>query len=363
MPAPSSNDEFLNLVRASGLVDADRLADCMRRAGTAPSRPNEGAEILIRDGLLTPFQAEHLLQGKWRRFTIGKCTVLDRLGSGDQGSVFLCTHTGRAVAVKVLPTALSGDERQLHRFYRQARALASLHHVNIVRAYDVDQDNGMHYTVMEFVDGANLQQMVERGGLMNPVRAAHYISQAALGLQHLCEQGLAHREIEPGNIMVERHGAVKIVDFGLVRFISETEEKMYDQHFQPFLDTVDYVAPEQAVNFASADIRADIYGLGATLHYLLSGRTIFGDGTVAQKLMWHLSRQPKLVSEYRPEVPAALAAIVQKMLAKDPGQRYPAPMAVVEALTEWTRQPIPPPPENEMPQWSPAVRSVVARRT
>src|ERR1700694_4881037 len=161
-----------------------------------PDEPGKLAGLLVRDGVLSHFQAEQILLGKWRRFTIGKYKVLERLGAGGMGSVYLCEHMlmRRRVAVKVLPTAKAEDSSSLERFYREARAVAALDHPNIVRAYDIDQDDNLHFLVMEHVDGSSLQEIVKKAGPMDPLRAAHYIRQAALGLQHAHESaGIVHR--------------------------------------------------------------------------------------------------------------------------------------------------------------------------
>ncbi len=273
------------------------------------------------------------------------------------GSVYLCEHKlmRRRVAVKVLPTAKADDPASLERFYREARAVAALDHPNIVRAYDIDQDDKLHFLVMEFVDGANFQEIIKRSGPMDVLRAAHYIRQAALGMQHAHEAaGLVHRDIKPGNILVDRNGIVKILDMGLARFFHDEDDILTKKYDENVLGTADYLAPEQALDSHGVDIRADIYSLGATFYFMLTGRPPFAEGTVAQKLIWHQTRQPKPVRSIRPDVPAELAAVLEKAMAKDPAQRYQTPLAVAEALAPWTTTPIPPPPECEMPQLSPA---------
>src|SRR5437868_5714411 len=202
MPSPQSSAEFLDLVQKSGLVEEKRLAayaDKLRADNALPADTKELAAQTVRDGILTHFQAEQILQGKWRRFHIGKYKVLERLGAGGMGSVYLCEHKlmRRRVAVKVLPTAKAAEPSSLERFYREARAVASLDHPNIVHAYDIDQDETLHFLVMEYVDGASLQEIIKRSGPMDPVRAAHYISQAVLGLEHAHKSGLVHRDIKP----------------------------------------------------------------------------------------------------------------------------------------------------------------------
>src|SRR3984893_5526125 len=315
----------------------DAYVQKQRAAGTLPPEPPKLAGVMVRDGLLTHFQAEQFMLGKWRRFTIGKYKVLERLGSGGMGSVYLCEHKlmRRRVAVKVLPTAKASDPSSLERFYREARAVAALDHANIVHAYDIDQDENLHFLVMEYVDGASLQEMIKRTGPMDPVRAAHYINQGTLGLGHAHERDLIHRDIKPGNILVDRLGTVKILDMGLARFFNDEEDILTKKYDENVLGTADYLAPEQALDSHGVDIRADIYSLGATFYYVLTVKTPLSEGTVAQKLIWHQTRQPKPIRVLRPEVPEGLVAVIDKMMAKDPAQRYQTPLAVAEALDPW----------------------------
>jgi serine/threonine protein kinase len=364
MPAPASVAEFLELVDKSGVLDETRYGAYsaylthLRDAGSLPSDITKLAGLLVRDGHLTYFQAEQLLMGKWKRFTIGKYKVLERLGSGGMGQVFLCEHKHmrRRVAVKVLPTAKAEDPSSLERFYREARAVAALDHPNLVRAYDIDTDDHLHFLVIEFVDGSSLQDILKKtgGAPMDILRACHYVSQSAVGLHHAHAIGLIHRDIKPGNILVDRTGTVKILDMGLARFFNDEEDLLTKKYDENVLGTADYLAPEQAVDSHAVDIRADIYSLGATFYFLLTGDPPFKDGTVAQKLIWHQTRQPRPVRALRPEVPEALAAVLNKMLAKDVSQRYQTPAEVVQALAPWTATPVGPPPDDEMPQLSPA---------
>jgi serine/threonine protein kinase len=358
MPSPTCLDEFLDLILKSGVVEDKRLTayvDKLRETATLPADHNQLSDLMVREGLLTRFQAEQFLLGKWRRFNIGKYKVLERLGSGGMGSVYLCEHKlmRRRVAVKVLPTQKAEDQAALERFYREARAVAALDHPNIVRAYDIDQDKDLHFLVMEYVDGASLQDIIKTVGAMEYVRAAHYMRQAALGLQHAHESAnLVHRDVKPGNILVDRNGIVKILDMGLARFFHDEEDIITKKYDENVLGTADYLAPEQALDSHSVDIRADIYSLGATFYFTLTGRTPFAEGTVAQKLIWHQTRQPKAIRSIKAEVPQGLVEVIERMMAKDPGQRYQTPQAVADALEPWTLTPIPPPPDREMPQLS-----------
>jgi serine/threonine protein kinase len=360
MPAPTTNDELLDLVRKSGVQEEKKLDAYLEklRAGSAfPSEPSKLAGYMVRDGLLTNFQAEQLLLGKWRRFNIGKYKVLERLGAGGMGSVYLCEHKlmRRRVAVKVLPTAKAEDPSSLERFYREARAVAALDHPNIVRAYDIDQDDNLHFLVMEYVDGSSLQEIGKKVGPLDVARACHYMYQSARGLQHAHETaGLVHRDIKPGNILVDRTGVVKILDMGLARFFHDEEDILTKKYDENVLGTADYLAPEQALDSHGVDIRADIYSLGATFYFCLTGKTPFSEGTVAQKLIWHQTRQPKPIRGLRTEVPDEVVAIVDKMMAKEVGQRYQTPKEVMDALEPFTQMPIPPPPADEMPRLCPA---------
>jgi eukaryotic-like serine/threonine-protein kinase len=358
--APTTGEEFVELARKSGVVDEKRLEGYVRQllAGTGmPEDLGETAGRFVRDGILTHFQAEQLLLGRWRRFTIGRYKVLEQLGSGGMGRVYLCEHRymRRRVAVKVLPIARAEDPSALERFYREARAVAALDHPNIVRAHDIDEDNGLHFLVMEYIDGASLQDIVKRHGPMDVRRAIHYVRQAALGLQHAHDAAsLVHRDIKPGNILIDRQGVVKILDLGLARFFDSEESAISRKFEENVLGTADYLAPEQALDSHSVDIRADIYSLGATFYFCLTGGAPFQEGTVAQKLRWHQSRKPKPVRELRTEVSPAVAAVIETMMAKDRDRRYQVPSDVVEALAPWTTEPIAPPPEKEMPRLSPA---------
>jgi serine/threonine protein kinase len=370
MPAPATNAELFEVILKSGVTEDSRLKSYLKKLtenqGGLPPEPSKLAGLMVRDGILTYFQAEQLLQGKWKRFFIGKYKVLERLGVGGMGQVFLCEHKlmKRRVAVKVLPVAKAQDEAALSRFYREARAVAAVDHPNIVRAYDIDQDENLHFIVMEFVDGANLHDLVKKHGPMEILRACHYIYGATVGLHHAHEMGLVHRDIKPANILVDRSGVVKILDMGLARFFNPEEDDMLTKKFdENVLGTADYLAPEQAIDSSTVDIRADLYGLGGTFHYILTGLPPFPEGTVAQKLLWHQTKPPKPIRTIRPEVPEGLEAIIGRMLAKSVDDRFQTPAELMAALAPWVQTPIPPPPEHEMPTLSAAASAGFATKT
>jgi eukaryotic-like serine/threonine-protein kinase len=339
MPAPATRDEFLALARQSGLVPGDRLDDFLRRhKGRLPKPPAGLADLFIQEGLLTRFQADQLLAGKWKGFTIGKYKVLERIGAGGMGAVYLCEHEQmrRRVAVKVLPDAAAQDPSIFQRFQREARAGAAIDHPNVVRVYDVDADGKRHFIVMEYVDGQTLHELVAREGPLDVPRACNFIRQAAEGLQHAHETGLIHRDVKPANILVDKQGVVKVLDLGLARFAHDTLDmltKQYDDN--NVLGTADYVAPEQTRDSHDVDVRADVYALGGTFYFVLTGRPPFAEGTVPQKLIWHQTKQPPRIQTLRPELPPGVVAVVEKMMAKRREERYQTPADVARALAPW----------------------------
>jgi serine/threonine protein kinase len=364
MAPPAKPEEFLDLVAKSNIVDSDRLANYLaEQGGPLSGDPRRLASQFVRDGLLTPFHVQHLLQGKWRGFHIGKYRVLQPLGAGGMGQVFLCEHPQmkRLVAVKVLPSHALKDSSALPRLIREARALAQLDHPNVVRAYDIDQDAKMNFLVLEFVDGVSLQQLVDKRGPLAVPRACNFIAQAALGLGHAHEQGLVHRDIKPGNVLLDRSGVVKLLDLGLARMFHGSTDKI-TQQFDPnsVLGTADYLAPEQTID-SSVDIRADIYSLGCTLFFLLTGRSPFQDSTTAQKLLFHQFKPIPSPRDFRKDVPDGLVKVLAAMTAKDRAERYQLPNEVVDAVSMWTG-PSEPPPDEDLPRWSSAVRALSQSR-
>ncbi|MEZ6140816.1 MAG: protein kinase [Zavarzinella sp.] len=366
MPTPANIEDLLGLIRKSGMIDESRLSlylSQLQSLGQLPNDVRKLAGAMVRDGLLTYFQAEQFLLGKWRGFTIGKYKLMERIGFGGMGQVFLCEHMymRRRVAIKVLPPAKAEEPAALGRFYREARAAAALDHPNIVRTHDIDQDGNLHFLVMEYVDGSSLLEIVKKRGYLDPTRSAHYIWQSVQGLDHAYHVGVIHRDIKPGNILVDRYGISKILDMGLARFYHSDDDmltKKYDE--KSVLGTADYVAPEQTVNSHDVDIRADIYSLGATFYFILTGQPPFPEGSISQKLIAHQTREPKPVRELRPEIPVEMEAVLKKMMAKSVEERYQTPLEVYEALLPFVQEPVAPPPEDEMPLLSPAAREQIS---
>lgn len=342
MPKPRV-DTFLDLVRRSGLVDADRLkaalADIRREELREASDETDFlAGQLVESGLLTRWQCDKLLEGRHKGFFLGRYKLLDHLGTGGMSSVYLAEHVlmQRRVAIKVLPKSRVADTSYLARFHREAQAAAALDHRNIVRAYDVDNDGDVHYLVMEYVEGRDLQNIVKEDGPLDYAKAAEYLRQSAEGLAHAHEAGLIHRDVKPANLLIDHRGVVKVLDLGLARFTSEEDRASltvaYDENV---LGTADYLAPEQAIDSHGVDSRADIYSLGCSFFYVLTGHAPFPEGTLPQRLMKHQKEPPPPIRDERPDAPQDLVDICERMMAKKPDDRYQSMNEVAEALIGW----------------------------
>lgn len=340
--ATQSVDTFLDLVRRSGLIDEDQLqavlADLEHCAGAdALGQTDAVAERFVQAGLLTRWQCQKLREGRYKGFFLGKYKLLDHLGTGGMSSVFLGEHVlmQRRVAIKVLPKCRVQDSSYLARFHREAQAAAALDHQNIVRAFDVDNDGDNHYLVMEYVEGRDLQRMVKEDGPLDFARAADYIRQAAEGLAHAHAAGLIHRDVKPANLLVDRNNVVKLLDLGLARFTDEDCASLTVAFDENVLGTADYLAPEQAFDSHGVDGRADIYSLGCSLYYLLTGHPPFAEGTLPQRLMAHVKQPPPSVYRDRPDAPRDLVEICMRMMAKKPEQRYQSAREVADVLARW----------------------------
>jgi tetratricopeptide (TPR) repeat protein/tRNA A-37 threonylcarbamoyl transferase component Bud32 len=270
-----------------------------------------------------------------------KFRVIRELGRGGMGVIYLAEHRvlEKQVALKVIKPAVLDNPNALARFQAESRAAARLDHPNIARAYDADQAGDLHFLVMEYVEGVNLARLREKKGPLSVTAACHCACQAALGLQHAYEQGMVHRDIKPHNLMVTPKGQIKVLDFGLARLQSERRMSPRLTQLESFMGTPEYVAPEQASDARQADTRSDIYSLGCTLYALVAGRPPFVGESLTQIVLAHIEKEPVPLHELRPEVPAALSAVVAKMLAKDPAKRFQRPAEVAQALAPFARVP------------------------
>ncbi len=305
-----TSEKLIELVRKSQLTTAEALDKALEAIqaennGQLLEDPVALAKALQHHNLLTHWQCEKLLQGKSRGFFLGKHKLLGHLGSGGMSSVYLAEHTKMhdKRAIKVLPKSRLGNSSYLARFQLEAKAIASLNHPNIVRAHDIDNEEDTHYIVMEYVDGADLQSIVKKKGPLPFADVADYVAQAARGLQHAHEMGLIHRDVKPANVLVNSQGKVKLLDLGLALFSDDKQASLTMDYNDKVLGTADYLAPEQALNSHKVDQRADIYGLGCTMYFMLTGSAPFPEGSIAQRIAKHQSAMPTDVRKLRPECP------------------------------------------------------------
>ncbi len=345
MAKQTSSQSLLEVVRKSGLVLEHHLDEVIARLeaehdGRLPDEPKRLAAALVEAGVVTNWQAENLLRGKYKGYFIGKYRLLRHIGSGGMSSVYLAEHEmlHRRRAIKVLPKKRVNDSSYLDRFFREAKAIASLDHPNIVRAYDLDNEGDVHFLVMEYVSGRDLQTIVAADGPLDPDTVAKYVIQAARGLGFAHNEGLIHRDVKPANVLVDENGTVRILDLGLALFSRSDDPSLTIEHNENVLGTADYLAPEQALSSHDVDGRADIYSLGCTLYFLLSGHPPFPEGTLAQRIAKHQSRMPADIRKQRPDCPEDLVRICIKMIQKNPDHRFQTMGHVARALETWCKE-------------------------
>jgi eukaryotic-like serine/threonine-protein kinase len=343
----ASATDLVQLLRSHQLLEAAATAEALRDLQGRFPEPRALARELIQRGWLTAYQINQLFQGKGNELVFGSYVLLERLGEGASGQVFKARHQklGRVVALKILRKARLSHYHSQARFRREIEAVARLSHPNIVLAFDADEADGRPFFTMEFVEGIDLLRLVRQDGPLPVWQACDYIRQAALGLRQAGERGMVHRDVKPSNLMVTtltvpgKDGAapfevpvVKLLDLGLAR-LTDPAGTGNLTHVQTILGTPDYMAPEQARDSRAADIRSDLYSLGCTFYFALTGEVPFPAESSLEKLMKHALEEPVPVEKRRPEVPPAVAAVVRRMLAKSPEDRYQSPGELAEALT------------------------------
>ena len=333
-----SVDQFVHQLADSSLMSADEVA-ALIDALPADKKPQDGEQLareLVRQKKLTAYQAQQVYAGKGKSLVLGNYVILDKLGQGGMGLVLKAEHRRmkRLVALKVLSPKVTKTPEALRRFQREVEAAARLKHPNIVTAYDADEAGGTHFLVMEYVDGTDLSSLVKKRGPLPLDQALDCILQAARGLQYAHEHGVVHRDIKPANLLLDRQGTVKILDMGLARLDSAGAEQDQLTGTGQIMGTVDYMAPEQAMDTKHADARADIYSLGVTLWYLLTGRPLFDGETTVEKLMAHQTKPVPSLRSACPDVSPELEAVFAKMVAKTPEARYQTMAEVIADLEQ-----------------------------
>ena len=334
-------DQFLQHLTESGLFSPQALRALSDRLEAMDGSQDARAlkDELIKSGQLTAYQAEAIYQGHTKRLVIGGNYIIeDLIGSGGMGMVFRAKHRlmKKEVALKVLTSQAMNDEEAVARFYQEVEVASALDHPNIVQARDAGQSREVHYLVMEYVRGNDLQQIVQREGPLAVGQAVNCILQAARGLAHAHKQRVIHRDIKPANLLLNNEGLVKILDMGLAR-INNPLGELDGSHKGltlpgSIMGTVDFMGPEQAADTTKADARSDIYSLGCTLFYILTGRPAYDGSTAMVKLIAHRESPIPNLCEIREDVSPELNAAFQKMVAKRPEDRFQSMLEVITAL-------------------------------
>jgi serine/threonine-protein kinase len=331
--------DLLPLLRDSGILADRQFADVRAKvlAGDYPIGPRELAERLIKERLLTDYQARRLLAGKSHGMVLGKYVILDRIGSGSMGRVYKATHQlmGRVVALKIIAPEIVSNDRAVARFYREMKLVGRLDHPNVVRAFDSDSSNNILYIVMEYVQGRSLGQMLKDGPLP-PAEIVGYAAQAALGLAHAHEQGIVHRDIKPSNLLLTDDKVIKVLDLGLGVLMEADNHATFATADGIAVGTVDYMSPEQACG-KDVDGRSDLYSLGCAMYHLITGRHAFPGESPIERLGRRISGKPVPITDLRPDLPASLVAVMDKLMAAKPQDRYQTGQEAADALSALIR--------------------------
>ncbi len=346
MPA-SKRSVFRNCALLSRLVSKEQIEEAVAAICSTEGGPptpvvevsdNDLAAMLIDMEVLTTYQADQLKAGR-TKLTLGPYIITDWIGQGGMGQVFKAVHEmmGRECAVKVLPLSKSTPEAVVN-FRREIRTQAKLDHPNLVRAYDAGEDGNVHYLVTEYVPGTDLRRLVRSQGKLNVQQAASIIMQAAEGLDYAHECDLIHRDVKPGNILVTPDGVAKVSDLGLAGFIHEADD---DPRSGKIVGTADYLAPEQIRNPLDVSNASDIYALGCTLYYAITGKVPFPGGSPSNKAMRHLQETPWHPRRFNDDVGDDFVDVIADMMEKDPKKRIPTAAEVAERLRPWASDSLP----------------------
>jgi serine/threonine protein kinase len=344
----------LTVENLCGLIIRSRLLPVEAAKGLYQRWQAEGRNVaslrafagwLVAKGHLTEYQVTLLSNGYADNFFLDHYKILSRIGKGRMAGVYRAVHAlGQVVAIKVLPPSKAKEPRILARFQREARLAMQLNHPSVVRTYQMGECNGLHYLVMEYLEGETLETLLQERRKLPPREAVRIAFLSALGLQHINDRGMVHRDLKPGNLMIcpapgpsenTLRSMVKVLDIGLGRTLFDPKSKEAADDLTSegsILGTPDYLAPEQARDARRADIRADIYSLGCSLYHALAGQPPFQDDNPVRQLLRHANEPPRPLKEMDSEIPAGLTGIVATMMAKDPAQRYQKPSQVADAL-------------------------------
>lgn len=344
MTASTSHSVLCNAALVSGLLSQQQIDDAVaglaaRNAATAATEPINDellGQRLVELGYLNRWQVEQLKEGR-TKFTLGPYRIVNAIGQGGMGHVFKAEHKllGRIEAIKVLPKAKSTPEA-VAAFQREIRAQAQLDHPNLVRVSYADYEGDTYFFVTEYVPGTDLRKLVRRNGPLPYPIAATIISQAAEGLHYAHRRGLVHRDVKPGNLLVTPDGRTKLTDLGLAWFLMEELEGMpHGGKAGSLVGTADYLAPEAIRQPDKIVPVSDVYSLGCTLYYAVTGKVPFPGGNTADKIRRHLDETPLNPLHFNPDLPPGFCDVIAAMMDKNPDTRTPTAAAVVEILRPW----------------------------
>ncbi len=344
MTSSTSHSVLCNAALASGLLSQQQLDDALtglaaRNAGTAAAKPITDEQLgqrLVDLGYLNRWQVEQLKEGR-TKFNLGPYRIVNAIGQGGMGHVFKAEHKllGRIEAIKVLPKSKSTPEA-VAAFQREIRAQAQLDHPNLVRVSYADYEGDTYFFVTEYVPGTDLRKLVRRNGPLPYPIAATVVSQAAEGLHYAHRRGLVHRDVKPGNLLVTPDGRTKITDLGLAWFLMEELENASPAgKAASLVGTADYLAPEAIRQPDKIVPVSDVYSLGCTLYYAVTGKVPFPGGNTADKIRRHLDETPLNPLHFNPDLPQGFCDAIAAMMDKNPDTRTPTAAAVVELLRPW----------------------------
>lgn len=334
--------KFLQSLADSGLLSEQELSSFCQSlpAGERGPSAESIAKLLIKRGKINQYQAKRIAAGKTAGLVLGENAIVAKIGEGGMGEVFLAEHRRmkRPVVIKVLPQDATKSDYALKRFQREVEAAAKLSHPNVVTAFDAGEENGIHYLVMEFVDGRDLASVVNEQGPLSISSAVDCILQAAHGLQYAHTQGIIHRDIKPDNLLLDKSGTIKILDMGLARFDRFVQDDIAHEtgltSDNQIVGTVDYMSPEQADDSSTVDRRSDIYSLGCTMFRLITGEPPYHGSSAFQTLVLHRVNPIPSIRAFRQDAPEKLEDVFRKMVAKEPDDRYESMSDVMRELEQ-----------------------------
>lgn len=329
-----SAQRVLHELTAAGLLSSDHATKYGEEIGTGVDAL---LTKLVADGHITEYQSEKFKAGKASDIYFGDYVVIDKLGQGGMGTVLLARHRrmDRKVAIKVLPVTVLESKDAVARFYQEVKVAGQLTHPNIVHAYDAGEHHGFHYLVMEYVKGHDLAQVLTHMGPVPPSLVLDYLSQTAAGLDYAHGMKIVHRDIKPSNLLLDDAGNIKILDMGLAR-IGGSFDTEVSQHLTTtgqVMGTVEYMSPEQAEDTRQADARSDIYSLGCTLYRLLTGKGPYSRETMVKTILAHRDAPIPVIETGSPD-DVAINQLFQKMVAKNPGDRFQTTSMLIEAIRQ-----------------------------